>query len=116
MPVLAVRAGVWRWAQGVGNASSWSAPGFDDSAWRNVSVPADWRSYGYRAENASGWYRRNFTVTPAMMAAAAAGQLRLALGDVASSDVTFVNGARVGATGGRRWMPASREKLGGWLR
>jgi hypothetical protein len=100
-PVLAVRSGNWRFSPGEGDAS-WADPAFDDTSWKTVVVPGDWRSYGYTATNATGWFRLTFPVSPAQLAAAEAGALRLALGDVANADVTYVNGVQVGATGSMR--------------
>ena len=97
-PVLAVRHGSWRFAQGEGN-ETWAAPGYNDAAWQSVAVPADWRTYGYEETNAFGWFRSNFTVSAAALAAANAGTLQLALGDVATGDRTYVNGKLVGSTG-----------------
>ena len=97
-PTLAVRQGKWRFAEGEGEAK-WAAPAYDDSKWRAVQVPSDWRTYGYTDKNAFGWFRRNVTVSAAALAAAKAGTLRLALGDVATADTTYVNGVRVGGIG-----------------
>eukprot|EP00966_Prymnesium_polylepis_P150653 3479956-Prymnesium_polylepis.1 len=104
-PVLDVRHGTWRFSEGEG-AASWAAPGYDDKSWRQVQVPADWRTYGYEASNAYGWFRSNFTVSAAAMAAAEAGTLRLALGDVATADRTYINGVLVGSSG-RMGTPGS---------
>ena len=49
-PVLAVRAGRWKFFPGVGNATM-AAADYDDSAWQLVSVPAAWSTYGYKAKN-----------------------------------------------------------------
>ena len=97
-PVLAVRAGSWQFFPGIGNASFAGAE-FDDSSWSSVKVPAAWSTYGYTQKNATAWYRRKFTVTAADLAAAHAGELRLALGTVSEADVTYVNGVKVGSMG-----------------
>ena len=94
-PVLAVRTGEWRFSPHAGN-DSWASPMFDDSEWGTVHAPSDWRSFGYTARNATGWYRRHFTVTQEQLSNPST---RLALGTVASADITYVNGRRVGATG-----------------
>jgi hypothetical protein len=95
-PVLAVRTGTWAFAEGVGN-SSFADPAFDDSAWQRVQVPADWHTYGVKSSNATGWFRRWINVTAADMEALSNGQLRLALGTVYDSDITYVNGVVVGS-------------------
>ena len=97
-PVLAVRAGSWSFFPGDGNVS-FAAPSYDNSDWKTVTVPADWKTYGYDAKNATAWYRRKFTATAVDIAAAKAGELRLSLGTVSEADVTYVNGVKVGSTG-----------------
>ena len=97
-PVLAVQKGMWRFVAGIGNAS-FSASDFDDSAWKQVPVPADWHSYGLTKYNATGWFRRHVKVDAQQLAAARASQLRVALGFVASADVTYINGHQIGRTG-----------------
>jgi hypothetical protein len=88
----------WRFSPGLGSIL-WATVGFDDSAWAEVAVPSDWRDYGYTSPNATGWFRRSFTLSPAQLAAAEGGRLRLALGDVAVTDITFINGVQVPAPG-----------------
>jgi beta-galactosidase len=95
-PVLAVRTGTWAFTEGVGN-TSFADPAFDDSAWQRVQFPADWHTYGVKSSNATGWFRRRINVTAADMEALSHGQLRLALGTVYDSDVTYVNGVVVGS-------------------
>ena len=97
-PVLAVRAGAWKFYAGKGNAG-FADPALDDSTWKTVTVPGDWRDYGYTTPNATAWYRRTFSVSAAQLAAAKVGALRLALGTVSEADVTFVNGVQVGGLG-----------------
>ena len=97
-PVLEVRKGRWSFFEGVGKASM-AAPDFDDSNWPIVSAPSDWHDFGYTRYNATAWFRRRVNVSAVQLAAAQAGQLRLSLGPVASADVTFVNGKRVGGVG-----------------
>ena len=97
-PVLAVRSGSWRFFEGLGS-SSMAAPDFDDSTWRVINAPADWHSQGYTKYNATAWFRRRVNISERQLRAAQAGQLRLALGPVASADVTYVNGKRIGAVG-----------------
>ena len=93
-PVIEVRAGQWKFAEGIGSVA-WAAPDFDDTSWRNVLVPSDWRDYGYTKNNATGWFRRRIEVSPFQVKE----NLRLALGDVSVADVTYINGIKVGQSG-----------------
>ena len=98
VPVLAPRDGMWRFQEG--DNLSWSAVSLADTRWRQVPVPADWRSYGLSANGTRGWFRRHLTLpNPAELAASDAGTLRLALGTVGDADETFVNGIKVGGVG-----------------
>ena len=94
-PAVTVRNSTWKFSEG--DDARWSASDFDDSAWRSVEVPHDWN----RSQiNATGWYRRHFALTAAQLDAYAhaIAPARLALGEVACSDTTFVNGEQVGST------------------
>jgi hypothetical protein len=99
-PVLEVRNGTWRFQPG--DNPAYSQAGYNDSSWAQVSVPHDWRlpPTSYTQRNATAWYRRNVTVDDDALAAAARGSLRLALGAVSSQDDTYVNGHKVGSSGG----------------
>lgn len=69
-------------------------PDFDDSAWKRIPVPGDWRnSLGH--VNGIVWYRKAIQIP----AAWAGKELKLSLGAVDKQDVTFFNGVQVGATG-----------------
>ena len=106
-PVLSVRAGAWRFSPHEGNAS-WANASFDDSTWPRVQVPSSWQqASNFTATNATGWYRRRFSATAAQVRNPS---VRLALGAVASADVTYVNGVRVGSYG-RFYRPGCRDAL-----
>ena len=97
-PVIEVRSGAWRFIPRVGD-SSFAEPSFDDSSWAEIVAPSDWHSYGVNYWNVTGWFRRHVHVTSAQLALAQTGELRLALGAVASADRTYVNGQQVGGEG-----------------
>lgn len=82
----------------------WTRQGYDDSKWTVVRVPSDWRTYpsiqnAVRNATIYGNFRRKFVANEAHLAADARGELRLALGAIADSDVVYVNGRLVGSTG-----------------
>ena len=66
---------------------------------RRSTAPSDWHVQGYSKYNATAWFRRRVSVSAEQLLAAKAGQLRLALGPVASADITYLNGKRIGAVG-----------------
>jgi beta-galactosidase len=106
-PAITVRNGTWKFRAGDGEIG-WSAAGLNDSSWMDVSVPFDWRAaptnFAGKA-NVTGWFRRNFTLSSKALSAyntnsrdGLASPIRLALGQVACADETYVNGIKVGAT------------------
>jgi hypothetical protein len=105
-PMVADLAGAWR--LGAGDNADRAAPGFDDGAWAEVTVPARWDPQGFADLDGYAWYRRRFTLS----AADARRDLVLVLGAVDDLDQAFVNGVRVGQTGdvegrvvgGDEWM------------
>lgn len=93
-PMLAVTKGTWRFAKG--DDLTWKAPGFDDSKWQEVRLPAAWEEHSqYKDDKSYGWYRRKFEVPAGMKGKA----FLLAVGWIKDADQTFVNGVMVGSTG-----------------
>lgn len=68
----------------------WNSPGFDDSSWKTVALPAKFDE----AFDGVMWFRREVTI-PANWAGK---ELLLSLGSIDDSDVTWFNGQRIGAT------------------
>ena len=91
-PAVSIRNGTWKFSKG--DDSSWSAESFDDSKWTSVTVPSNWRDppLSYTDSNATGWFRRHFSLTAAQLAgyAKSASPVMLALGEVACNDATYV--------------------------
>lgn len=82
------------WPAGVADDSGWEAPGFDASDWVSIPVPGIWESSGWIGMDGVAWYRATFTLD----AAEADGGVLLGVGRIDDSDVTYVNGHRVGET------------------
>ena len=99
-PVLEVRNGSWLFSKS--DEPSNANKSHDDSKWIQVTVPHDWRDppTSVTGAGAVGWYRRHLAAaSPAHMAAASAGTLKLGLGTVASNAEVFLNGVSIGSTG-----------------
>jgi hypothetical protein len=94
--------GEWKFT--TGDNVQWREPGFDDRAWKIVSVPAYWETQGYKGYDGYGWYRTKFNV-PASLASE---KLILLMGKIDDYDEVYLNGQRVGHTG---FMPEPGE---GW--
>lgn len=78
-----------------GDDLQWSLPGFDDSEWMRISVPASWESLGIAPENGIGWYRIRFSITNI----SDKGDLGIFLGRIGDADEVFLNGEKIGGEG-----------------
>lgn len=77
-----------------GSANGWAGLGFDDTAWRAMTLPAVMQTQGFEG-NGAVWFRRKVEVP----AAWAGKDLTLNLGAIDDFDTTFFNGEKIGATG-----------------
>jgi len=55
--------GPWRFH--LGDDLAWAAPGFDDSAWKQLTADRPWGAQGYARSTGYGWYRCSIALTPA---------------------------------------------------
>jgi len=81
---------------------AWAAPGFDDSAWPQMTPAGSWKESGiaaFKDFDGVAWFRTTVTLTPEQAASANA----LQLGPIGHYDTTWVNGVRVGG-GSTGWM------------
>ena len=93
-PLVAVTKGSWRFAKG--DDLTWKTPGFDDSKWAEVVLPAAWEEHSaYKEDKTYGWFRRKFVIPAAVKGR----EFLLAVGWVKDADQTFVNGVLVGSSG-----------------
>jgi len=72
----------------------WASPQLDDTNWEQMPVPAAWEGAGYPGMDGIAWYRTAFFLT----AEEARQGVRLGLGAIDDSDITWVNGHEVGRT------------------
>lgn len=72
----------------------WADPALDESHWSSIEVPKLWEEAGYADMDGIGWYRTTFTLT----AAEVSQRVRLGLGTIDDSDISWVNGVRIGGT------------------
>lgn len=90
------------WKFNLGDAESAHTPAFDDSSWRQLSLPHDYSieqefSKTMEAESGylpggTGWYRKAFTVSKDM----ADKELRIDFGGVYMNSTVWINGQQVG--------------------
>lgn len=79
-----------------GEARGYERADFDDSAWKTTPALSLFHDLGLDAFDGTVWARRELMLTDAQ----AAGGATLALGAIDDDETTWVNGVRVGATGG----------------
>ena len=84
-----------------GGGVDWSAPALADADWKPIPAPKIWSETPLGDHVGTIWFRR----TIELPAAAAGRPAQIRLGIVDDSDVTYVNGVRIGATTTSRNLP-----------
>ncbi|MCB0644349.1 MAG: hypothetical protein KDC44_22045, partial [Phaeodactylibacter sp.] len=77
-----------------GDVAYWAASNLDETAWKKVELPSIWENYGYEEFDGVAWLRKRFDLTETDLQQ----DIRLVLGRIDDSDITWVNGQRVGST------------------
>ncbi|MDT8324254.1 MAG: beta galactosidase jelly roll domain-containing protein [Bacteroidota bacterium] len=85
--------GTWKLRRG--DLPEWKDSDVADTSWPEAFVPACWETQGLKDYDGFGWYRRRFTLDPALRNEA----LVLLLGKIDDVDEVWLNGVRVGKTG-----------------
>jgi sialate O-acetylesterase len=78
----------------VNGQAAWADPALADDSWASIRTPALWESAGYDGMDGIAWYRTAFTLTEEE----ARQPVRLSLGPIDDSDITWVNGVEIGRT------------------
>jgi sialate O-acetylesterase len=76
----------------VNGRAVWADPGLADDGWATIQTPGLWESAGYDGLDGVAWYRTSFMLTEDEARQA----VRLSLGPIDDSDITWVNGVEVG--------------------
>jgi len=83
-------------------------PGFDDSGWQPMELPAAWEQAGLSNFDGLVWFRKVVEVPDAW----AGKEVMLELGPIDDQDTTWVNGVKVGAhTGPGKWQALRKYKV-----
>lgn len=91
---LSVVRGEWRFSKG--DEPGWKEPGFDDSSWQTVTLPATWeQTSNHTEDDVYGWYRRELTVPVALQGK----DILINVGKIDDADETYFNGVKVGGLG-----------------
>lgn len=88
-----------------GDNPEWKNAGYDDSSWQEMLTTKRWDEQGYvgRLEE-YGWYRIHFNPAELVKASDYNRELRIYCGRIDDADEAYVNGRKIGMTGG---MPDS---------
>lgn len=92
-PAISLAPGAWRFSPGDDPARK--EPGFDDTGWKELTLPVRWSQHGDQKPHSYGWYRRRFVVPQF----ARGKDVLLLIGKVDDVDETYVNGVKVGGMG-----------------
>jgi sialate O-acetylesterase len=77
----------------IDGVAHWAAAELDDSSWFTVPVPSQWETAGFEGMDGVAWYRTRFELTEEEIE----GGVKLGLGMIDDSDITWVNGVEVGS-------------------
>ncbi len=87
------RAGLWK--SRPGDDPLWARPGYDDSAWKAVPLPAAWREQGYAGLDGPVWFRGVVSLDEEARLAARRGRLAILLGDPSYGGYQVYAGGRL---------------------
>lgn len=80
------------WKFSIENEINFQKPNFNDQEWKTVHVPAKWESQGFENYDGYGYYRKQFSLSPAYIQ----GENYLVLGKIDDFDRVFLNGQQIG--------------------
>lgn len=83
------------WKFNPGDNIAYAKPDYNDSNWEEIYVPSIWQEEGFRRYHGYAWYRTTFTIEFTDKES-----LFLELGRIDDVDEVFINGKKIGATGG----------------
>ncbi|HWM89581.1 MAG TPA: ATP-binding protein [Thermoanaerobaculia bacterium] len=83
------------WKAQIGDDPLWASPGFDDSAWRAVPLPATWKEQGLEDLDGMAWFRGEVLLDGEARLAAAEDRLGLLLGPPAVGGYEVYAGGRL---------------------
>jgi len=83
------------WKLRRGDLPEWKDSVIDDAEWPEAFVPAYWETQGLKGYEGFGWYRRHFSLDPALRDET----LVLLLGKIDDVDEVWLNGTQIGKTG-----------------
>lgn len=94
-----------QWKFITGDNPDYKDPGFDDSKWDKIFVPARWEDQGYRNYDGYAWYRISFSFKGETK------DMVLLMGKIDDIDQVYVNGRLIGSTGDFRARQGSNPDV-----
>jgi sialate O-acetylesterase len=95
-----------------GILNKWFDTGIDVTAWKTMKLPQAWEGAGLPALDGVVWFRKEFNVP----AGNAGGEGTISLGPIDDSDITYLNGVKVGKTEAKYDMPRNYKIPAGVLK
>lgn len=83
------------WKIELGDNARWADPGFNDSKWDDIKVPAPWEDEGFPGYDGYAWYRKHFTVDKSLKDRI----IYLNIGYVDDVSEVYLNGHMIGFEG-----------------
>jgi hypothetical protein len=87
--------GYWKFT--IGDRMAYAEPDYNDGDWDEIFVPSAWENEGYHGYDGYAWYRVGFELKSSTIEEES---LYLDLGYIDDVDEVYVNGQRIGFTGG----------------
>ena len=84
------------WQFSIGINEEWVSPKFNDSDWETIKAPSPWENQGYNGYNGYGFYRKKINIPSNYKGR----MLYLYMGYIDDVDEVFLNGYKIGSTGG----------------
>ena len=84
------------WKFSIGDREEWSDPDYDDSDWEEIYVPRRWEREGFNGYDGYAWYRTSFRGNKLEDG----GVHYIRLGYIDDVDEVFINGVKIGFSGG----------------
>ncbi len=84
------------WKFKIGDSPGWSAPGLDQTDWRDIDVSHPWERQGYPTYDGFAWYRLQ-TILPSSLRTTSffKDSIRIWLGDIDDGGEVYINGKLV---------------------
>jgi DUF1680 family protein len=90
------------WKFQKGDSAEYSNPGFNEKSWSKIQIGIPWENQGFAELDGVAWYRVHIVIPSTLRSSSSlVKSIRLSLGKIADSDVTYLNGKKIGGTNGR---------------